>query len=66
MRLKVIGSIFLYKKRKNDFEENKFNERFGECVFFTSKDPISLSVMLYVSMYKGNKSERTLTYLPKV
>jgi hypothetical protein len=29
-----------------DFEENKFNEKFGECsVFFTTKDPITLSVV---------------------
>ena len=41
-----MGPFFCTKNEKNDFEENKFNERFGECSgFFTSKDPITLSVV---------------------
>ena len=42
MRLNVNGSFFV---QKNDFEENKFKERFGECSLFTSKDPLTLSLL---------------------
>ena len=48
MRLNVNVSILLYKKQKNkkDFEASKFIERLGDCsYFFTSKDPITLSVI---------------------
>ena len=41
-----LGSIFLHKKQKKYFQGKKFNRRFGECsIFFTSKDPIMLSVV---------------------
>ena len=33
MRLNVNGSIFCTKNKKIDFEENKFNERFGDCSY---------------------------------
>ena len=39
MTLNVIGSIFLHKKRKKEIKENKFNWRFGECLFFYIKRP---------------------------
>ena len=44
--LMLLGPFFCAKKEIN-FEENKFNERFGECSFFTSKDPLTLG-LIYV------------------
>ena len=42
----INGSIFLTKNEEIDFEENKFNELFGEySFFFTSKDPLTLSLI---------------------
>ena len=42
----VLDPFFVQKNREIDFEENKFNEKIGECKgFFTSKDPITLSVI---------------------
>ena len=35
---------FIQKRKKIDFEEKKFNERFSEC-FFTSKDQLMLSLI---------------------
>ena len=32
--LTLLGPFFCTKNEKIDFEENKFNERFGECSFF--------------------------------
>ena len=55
MRLNVNGSIFLYKRWKNDFEENKFIERYGECSVFTSKGPLMLSVERVISYKSGDK-----------
>ena len=47
-----MGPFFLLKKQKNDFEENKFNERFGESLFvsFYIKRPINIES----HMYKNN------------
>ena len=42
MRLDVNGSIFCTKDEKIDFEENKFNVRFGECSVFDVKRPINV------------------------
>ena len=42
MRLNVNGCT---KNEKMDSEENKFNEKFGVCSFFTSKDPLTLSLI---------------------
>ena len=49
MRLNVNGSIFYTKNEKIKFEEKKFGERFGEFIFFTSKDPLTLSLMYKVT-----------------
>ena len=35
----LMGPIVCTKNEKVDFEEKKFIEKFGECSFFTSKDP---------------------------
>ena len=45
MRLNFNGSIFFTKKEKKFFEENKFNERFGEGSFLHQKNPLMLSIM---------------------
>ena len=43
--LTLLGPFFCTKNEKNDFEEKKFNERFGECsIFSTSKDPIGNNI----------------------
>ena len=35
-----MGPFFCTKnEKKNDIEENKFNERFGECMYFYIKRP---------------------------
>ena len=34
--------FFCTKNEKNDFEEKKFNERFGECSFFLHQKPINV------------------------
>ena len=36
-----MGQLFCIKDDKNDFQENEFSERFDECFFFTSKDPLN-------------------------
>ena len=51
-----MGTFFRQKMKKVDLEENKFNQKFEECSFFTSKDPITMSVVL---MYKATKKVRT-------
>ena len=43
--LKVIGSICLYKKQKNGSEEKTTIKGLVSVLFFTSKDPITLSVI---------------------
>ena len=47
MRINIIGSIFLYKIQKNDFKENEFNEKFGECSLFYTKRPIRVESHMY-------------------
>ena len=37
---------FLYKRRKKYFEENKVNERFGECFFYINR-PINVESHMY-------------------
>ena len=47
-RLNINGSIFFCTKNKEiDFEENKFNERFGECSDFYIKRPINVESHMY-------------------
>ena len=48
-----MGPFFCTKNEKIDFEESQFNVRFGECSFFTSKDTLTLSLIL---MYKVKSS----------
>ena len=54
MRLNIKGSIFCTKNdKKNDYEENKFNKRFGE--FLMSKDilmPHIYKVTTIISLIK--------------
>ena len=38
---------FFVQKTKNDFEENKFKERFGECSLFYIKRPINDESSMY-------------------
>ena len=45
--IKVDGSISFTKNEKNDFEENKFDERFGECSVFYIKRPINVESNMY-------------------
>ena len=37
-----MGPFFRTKNEKIDFEEKKFNERFGECSVFYIKRPINV------------------------
>ena len=39
--------IFNTKNNKNDFEENKFNEKFCECLGFYIKIPNNIECLLY-------------------
>ena len=47
MRLNINGSIFCTKNEKNDFKEQKFNERFDERSFFYIKRPINVESHKY-------------------
>ena len=44
-----MGPFFCTKNEKIDFEENKFNERFGECVYL-KKIFMERTLMLF---YRG-------------
>ena len=46
MRLNVNRLIFL-QQTKFDFEEKKFNVRFGDCSFFYIKRPIKVESYIY-------------------
>ena len=41
----ILNTLYCTKNEKNNFEENKFNERFGECLLFTSKEPLTMSLI---------------------
>ena len=48
MRLNINGSILVKKeKKKRYFEENEFNERFGECLVCLHKIPINVESHMY-------------------
>ena len=50
----VMGPFFVQKTKKIDFEEKKFNVRFGECSFFYIKRPINIESHTYkVTNYDG-------------
>ena len=42
-----MGLFFCTTNEKIDFEENKFNERFGECSFFYIKRPVNVESHMY-------------------
>ena len=44
----INGSIFLTKNEEIDFEENKFNELFGEYSFFYINRPFNVESHMYV------------------
>ena len=44
----LMGQVFCTKYKIIHFEENKFNERFGECLgFFYIKRPINVESHMY-------------------
>jgi hypothetical protein len=47
-----MAPFFVKKNDKADFGENNLIERFGECSFFTSKEPLKLSLKCRPDMYE--------------
>ena len=43
----LMGPFFCTNNEEIDFEENKFNEFFGECSFFYIKRPITIECHMY-------------------
>ena len=58
----LMGPFFCTRNEKNDFKENKFNVKFGECLFvFYIKRPIKVESHMYkVTTVKSRAVDRLL------